>query len=45
MINFKFYFRTTKFDIDKASLNLEKLISQKLFKNKAFKIQDPMNLA
>ena len=34
MINFKFYFRTTKFDIDKASLNLEKLILQKLLKAK-----------
>jgi hypothetical protein len=44
MINFKFYFRTTKFNIDKASLNLEKLILQKLFKSKAFK-QDPTNLA
>ncbi|ERJ29658.1 hypothetical protein UNSWCS_1033 [Campylobacter concisus UNSWCS] len=37
MINFKFYFRPTKFDIGKASLNLEKLILQKLFKNKMFK--------
>lgn len=44
MINFKFYFRTTKFDIDKASLNLEKLISQKLFKNKVFKFQSLINL-